>query len=87
MVFGTLEIDTAFKMKADHGIDGWMIETDYPHNESLWPHSQEYYAEAFKDASPEEEANLRWRNASRFYRHDMPAFHAAEAAPVEPAVP
>jgi predicted TIM-barrel fold metal-dependent hydrolase len=70
-VFSTLEPDTAVKMKDEYGIDGWMLESDYPHMESVWPHTQEHHERELAAFDPAVVRALRWENAARLYRHPI----------------
>ena len=59
-VFGTEVIDYI-------GISNVMIETDYPHTDSTWPHSSEIAAERLKDRSAEERFQILQGNAMRVF--------------------
>jgi predicted TIM-barrel fold metal-dependent hydrolase len=49
------------------GIDRIMWSSDYPHQASSWPHSQEVVARDFKDASPEERFKITRGNVAALY--------------------
>jgi predicted TIM-barrel fold metal-dependent hydrolase len=49
------------------GVDRMMWSSDYPHQASSWPHSQEIVARDFKDASPEDVFKITRGNAARLY--------------------
>jgi predicted TIM-barrel fold metal-dependent hydrolase len=70
-VFSTLEIDTAIEVERSHGISGWMLESDYPHIESNWPHTQEHYEKGLEAVPPEAAKALAYGNAERLFRHDV----------------
>lgn len=72
-VFSTLEVDAAEAMQEQLGLDGWMLEVDYPHFESPWPETQEYYGKDFEHMSTAQVRALAWENVSRLYRHEVPA--------------
>jgi predicted TIM-barrel fold metal-dependent hydrolase len=52
------------------GVDKLMWSSDYPHQASTWPHSQEVVARDFKDASPEDRFKITRANAARLYGFD-----------------
>ena len=52
------------------GVDKLMWSSDYPHQASTWPHSQEVVARDFKDASPEDKFKITRANAARLYGFD-----------------
>jgi predicted TIM-barrel fold metal-dependent hydrolase len=52
------------------GVDKLMWSSDYPHQASTWPHSQEVVARDFKDASPEDKFKITRGNAARLYGFD-----------------
>jgi len=49
------------------GVDKLMWSSDYPHQASTWPHSQDVVARDFKDASPEDRFKITRANAARLY--------------------
>jgi predicted TIM-barrel fold metal-dependent hydrolase len=49
------------------GVDRMMWSSDYPHQASSWPHSQEVVARDFAAASPEERFQITRGNAARLY--------------------
>src|SRR5262249_51304914 len=52
------------------GVDKMMWSSDYPHQASTWPHSQEVVARDFKDASAEDKFKITRGNAARLYGFD-----------------
>jgi predicted TIM-barrel fold metal-dependent hydrolase len=52
------------------GVDKLMWSSDYPHQASTWPHSQDVVARDFKDASPEDRFKITRANAARLYGFD-----------------
>ena len=52
------------------GVDKLMWSSDYPHQASTWPHSQEVVARDFKDASAEDKFKITRGNAARLYGFD-----------------
>jgi len=49
------------------GVDKLMWSSDYPHQASTWPHSQDVVVRDFKDASPEDRFKITRANAARLY--------------------
>jgi len=72
-VFSSLEVETAVKVEAEHGISGWMMESDYPHMESVWPHSRQHYSQALEGLDPAWAQGFTWENVTRLFRHELPA--------------
>ena len=52
------------------GVDRMMWSSDYPHQASSWPHSQEVVARDFKDASAEDRFKITRGNVARLYGFD-----------------
>jgi predicted TIM-barrel fold metal-dependent hydrolase len=53
------------------GADRIMWSSDYPHQASTWPHSQDVVARDFKDATPEDIFKITRGNVSRLYGFDV----------------
>jgi predicted TIM-barrel fold metal-dependent hydrolase len=49
------------------GVDKLMWSSDYPHQASTWPHSQEVVARDFKEASAEDRFKITRANAAKLY--------------------
>jgi predicted TIM-barrel fold metal-dependent hydrolase len=49
------------------GVDKLMWSSDYPHQASSWPHSQEVVERDFKDASPEDRFKITRANVAKLY--------------------
>ena len=62
----------AYQFIAEHCPEHGMIETDYPHGDSLWPHSQEHFRARLACLAPEERDRWALTNASALYRHPLP---------------
>ena len=52
------------------GVDRIMWSSDYPHQASSWPHSQEVVARDFKDASADDIFKITRGNVARLYGFD-----------------
>jgi uncharacterized protein len=53
------------------GVDKLMWSSDYPHQASSWPHSQDVVARDFKDASPEERFKITRGNVAKLYGFEL----------------
>ena len=53
------------------GVDKLMWSSDYPHQASSWPHSQEVVARDFKDASPDDRFKITRGNVARLYGFEL----------------
>jgi predicted TIM-barrel fold metal-dependent hydrolase len=53
------------------GIDNIMWSSDYPHTASIWPHSQEVLARAFKDVPAAEKWQIVRENVTQLYGLDL----------------
>jgi predicted TIM-barrel fold metal-dependent hydrolase len=49
------------------GVDRLMWSSDYPHQASSWPHSQEVVARDFKDAGADEKFKITRGNVAKLY--------------------
>jgi len=49
------------------GVDRMMWSSDYPHQASSWPHSQDVVGRDFKDASPDDRFKITRGNVARLY--------------------
>jgi predicted TIM-barrel fold metal-dependent hydrolase len=48
-----------------------MWSSDYPHQASSWPHSQDVVARDFKDASAEDQFKITRGNAAKLYGFEL----------------
>jgi predicted TIM-barrel fold metal-dependent hydrolase len=62
----------AYDFLAKHCPDHMMLETDYPHGDTWWPGSQEYFAERLVNFTDEELSKIALKNAAALYRHEIP---------------
>lgn len=68
-IFGCFfEDDFGLKSRADVGIDQITFETDYPHQDSTWPHTTAYVEKAMADLDAEERHKILRGNAIRMLR-------------------
>lgn len=49
-----------------------MVESDYPHLDSTWPHTQRIVADSIGDFPTDEIRKITWENASTLFRHPVP---------------
>ncbi len=54
------------------GIENILVESDYPHADSTWPHTQQRLAAQLAGLSDDEVARVTWKNASELFRHAIP---------------
>jgi hypothetical protein len=66
-------------LRHEIGIDRIMLEVDYPHADSTWPHTQDVIADLV-DGMPQDEVDkLTFATAAALYRHPLPdSNHRAE---------
>jgi predicted TIM-barrel fold metal-dependent hydrolase len=71
--FCSIEDPSAFLMLDRIGEDRVMVETDYPHFDSSWPHSQRLFRSEFEGhLKPAQIRKLCFENAAALYRHPAP---------------
>ena len=63
---------SAFLQRDVIGIDNILVESDYPHADSTWPHTQERLAAQLTGLSDPEVARVTWQNAADLFRHPVP---------------
>ncbi len=70
--FCAVEDKSSFVQHDRIGADNIMLEADYPHCDSTWPHTQETIHEQIGDLPKDLVRKFTWENASRLYRHPVP---------------
>ena len=70
--FCAVEDKSSFVQRDRIGVDNIMLEADYPHCDSTWPHTQETIHEEIGDLPQEVIRKITWANASRLYSHPVP---------------
>jgi len=63
---------SAFLQRDVIGIGNILVECDYPHADSTWPHTQERLAVQLAGLRDDEVARVTWANASELFRHPVP---------------
>ena len=59
------------------GVDNLIWGNDYPHHDSIWPHSQEVIARIFAGVPDDEKAQMTFGNVTKLYGLTPPVVTAA----------
>jgi hypothetical protein len=70
--FCTLDDPSTIALRHVIGIDHIMLETDYPHGDGTWPHTQDMLADLWGGIPADEMRRLCCENAAALYRHPLP---------------
>lgn len=65
--FTSIEDPSAYHQLERIGAQRVMVETDYPHQDATWPHTQSMLRRQLGHLAPEVVAGLCWRNAVSVY--------------------
>jgi predicted TIM-barrel fold metal-dependent hydrolase len=76
--FCSLEDGSAFDVLDHIGVDNVTVETDYPHLDGTWPDSQEILWRQIGHLPRPVIDRVAWQNASRVFRHPVPASVVAD---------
>ena len=68
-----VEDPSSFALRDRIGTDHILVEQDYPHCDSTWPNTQAVLAEGLAGIPEPDVQAITWENASRLYRHPLPA--------------
>jgi predicted TIM-barrel fold metal-dependent hydrolase len=71
--FCAVEDPSAFTMRDRIGVDNILLEADYPHCDSTWPDTQAVIEREIGGLPAADIRKITWANASRLYRHEVPA--------------
>ncbi|KAA8960853.1 amidohydrolase family protein [Mycobacterium sp.] len=71
--FCAVEDQSSFVQHERIGADNILVEADYPHCDSTWPHTQQTIHQQVCGLPDDVIAKITWRNASRLYQHPVPA--------------
>ena len=71
--FCTIDDPSTIDTRHAIGVENIMVEVDYPHGDSTWPHTQEVLRKAWGHLPKEELRAICCENAARLYRHPLPA--------------
>ena len=77
--FCAVEDQSSFIQYERIGADNILLEADYPHCDSTWPHTQRTIHEQINGLPDDIIRKVTWENASRLYQHPVPA--AVQADP------
>jgi predicted TIM-barrel fold metal-dependent hydrolase len=77
--FCAVEDQSSFIQHERIGSDNILLEADYPHCDSTWPHTQDKIHEQISGLPDDIIQKVTWENASRLYQHPVPA--AVQADP------
>ena len=77
--FCAVEDPSSFIQRERIGSDNILLEADYPHCDSTWPHTQRTIHEQIGGLPDDDIRKVTWENASRLYQHPVPA--AVQADP------
>jgi predicted TIM-barrel fold metal-dependent hydrolase len=70
--FCTLDDPSTIDTRHTIGVENIMVEVDYPHGDTTWPHTQDVIARAWGHLPPYELRAICAKNAARLYRHPLP---------------
>ena len=70
--FCAVEDQSSFVQRDRIGVDNIMLEADYPHCDSTWPHTQATIHEEIGTLPADAIRKITWENASRLYQHPVP---------------
>jgi predicted TIM-barrel fold metal-dependent hydrolase len=71
--FCAVEDPSSFALRDVIGVDHILLEQDYPHCDSTWPHTQRTIEEEIGGLPAADVRKMTWENASVLYRHPVPA--------------
>ena len=70
--FCAVEDQSSFIQYDRIGPDNILLEADYPHCDSTWPHTQRTIREQINGLPDDIIRKVTWENASRLYQHPVP---------------
>jgi predicted TIM-barrel fold metal-dependent hydrolase len=76
--FCAIEDPTTFRVTDRIGADNLLVESDYPHLDTTWPNTQQIVSESVSKLSEVDIRKITWENASKLFRHPVPAAVAAD---------
>jgi predicted TIM-barrel fold metal-dependent hydrolase len=69
----TIEEQFGLEVRDRIGADRIMLESDYPHADTSWPHTRKLAAELLENVPDDEVERIAWKNASELFRFPLPA--------------
>ncbi|AXN49922.1 hypothetical protein MMRN_26790 [Mycobacterium marinum] len=70
--FCAVEDKSSFVQHHRIGTENIMVESDYPHCDSTWPHTQQTMHEQLDGLPADVIRKITWENAARLYQHPVP---------------
>lgn len=70
--FCTLDDPSTIALREVIGVDHIMLETDYPHGDGTWPHTQDVIEQYWAGIPAPELRKMCSENAAQLYRHPLP---------------
>jgi len=70
--FCAVEDQSSFVQRERIGVGNILLEADYPHCDSTWPHTQRTIHEEIGGLPEEDIRRITWQNASELYQHPVP---------------
>ena len=70
--FCTIDDPSTIALRDVIGVDHIMLETDYPHGDGTWPHTQDVIEKAWAGIPAAEMRKMCSENAAALYRHPLP---------------
>ncbi|SEP19537.1 amidohydrolase family protein [Trujillonella endophytica] len=70
--FCTIDDPSTIALRDVIGVDHIMLETDYPHGDGTWPHTQDVIEKAWAGIPAAELRKMCSENAAVLYRHPLP---------------
>jgi hypothetical protein len=70
--FCTIDDPSALEQRHLIGIDHILLESDYPHQDGTWPHTQRILREQIGHFSVDEVRKLTWQNAADLFDFAAP---------------
>lgn len=71
--FCAVEDPSSFVQRERIGVGHILLESDYPHCDSTWPHTQELVRRDIGGLPADDIRRITWQNAAELYRHPVPA--------------
>jgi predicted TIM-barrel fold metal-dependent hydrolase len=70
--FCAVEDPSSFALRDRIGVENILVEQDYPHCDSTWPHTQTVLTRELAGLTEPEIRKITWENASKLYNHPIP---------------
>jgi predicted TIM-barrel fold metal-dependent hydrolase len=70
--FCTIDDPSALEQRHLIGVDHILLESDYPHQDGTWPHTQRILHEQIGHFPADELRKLTWQNAADLFQFDVP---------------